>query len=212
MNLLASGCRRPTLVNYTRRWLNTTNSPSNPFPFPKQPNPSPHDIFHLSRNASQAEIKKRYYDLVRVYHPDKAAGGAETSAEDAHSRFQAIGHAYDVLRGKKPPDTIMGRAAEAATSATTASRRAAHVRRHRALYEGGPIDDTWKDRIIIGGAFIVVVAVSYQAMSMRHLALEQAREAKSVFEYERRERQRKRARERDPTLQDDPRLSMNDDT
>lgn len=33
--------------------------------------PSPYDIFHLPRSSTPAEIKDRYYDLVKVLHPDR---------------------------------------------------------------------------------------------------------------------------------------------
>jgi len=32
---------------------------ANPFPYPTQTNPHPHHIFHLSRNASQEDVKRR---------------------------------------------------------------------------------------------------------------------------------------------------------
>jgi hypothetical protein len=32
---------------------------ANPFPYPAQTNPQPHHIFHLPRNASQEDVKRR---------------------------------------------------------------------------------------------------------------------------------------------------------
>lgn len=90
------------------------------------------------------------YELVRIYHPDKT--GASISSEEAHTRFQSISNAYNILRGKSAPnDTIFSSPRDRRQEATTAARRAAYVRRHRELYEGGAVDDRWKDRIIFFG-------------------------------------------------------------
>ncbi len=90
------------------------------------------------------------YELVRIYHPDTV--DSSVSSELAHARFQSITDAYNVLRGKTAakPDPVSG-----AQQATTAARRAMHVRRHRELYEGGAVDDRWKDRMIIAGLIAV---------------------------------------------------------
>ncbi|KAJ3752700.1 hypothetical protein F5880DRAFT_1613156 [Lentinula raphanica] len=144
------------------------------FPFPTQANPTPHQIFHLPPNASQDDIKNRYYELVRIYHPDKARNSL--SAEEAHARFQSISHAYNVLRGKSASDgttTTATSTRDGRYEATTAARRAAHVRRHRELYEAGAVDDRWKDRIILFGVIGTVVVFVVQAAITRHDALEE---------------------------------------
>ncbi len=48
-------------------------------------------ILGLSTGASASEIRKRYYELVKLHHPDVS--------KDAHSRdiFQSIYHAYETL-------------------------------------------------------------------------------------------------------------------
>ena len=102
------------------------------------------------------------YELVRLYHPDKA--DATISSEEAHSRFQTIGQAYDILQGKKTPTLTP---VEKATQATTASRRAMHVRRHRALYEGGAVDDRWKDRFIVAGMVVVSIGHAFSVAKSR---------------------------------------------
>ncbi|KZP30116.1 hypothetical protein FIBSPDRAFT_1038463 [Athelia psychrophila] len=70
-----------------------------PFPYPPHPNPKPHEIFHLSRSASQPEIKSRYIDLVRAHHPD-SAHCRHLPPNERHARFQSIAAAYDHLRGR----------------------------------------------------------------------------------------------------------------
>ncbi|KIK67078.1 hypothetical protein GYMLUDRAFT_238422 [Collybiopsis luxurians FD-317 M1] len=137
------------------------------FPFPKHSNPTPHQIFHLPHNASQQDIKNRYYQLVRIYHPDKAA--PSISSEEAHARFQAISNAYNTLRGKSTPN-VSSSARDTRHEATTAARRAAYIRRHRELYQAGAIDDRWKDRLII---LATVALFVIQAAMTRQEAIDQ---------------------------------------
>ena len=96
------------------------------------------------------------FDLVRLYHPDKAS---DVPPDIAHARFQAITHAYDALRGK----VASGSADDGSPSnpsvdlryQTTAAWRAAHRRRQQELYSSGAVDDKWKDRIILFGVISV---------------------------------------------------------
>jgi len=46
-------------------------------------------VFSLTRSATQAEVKARYRQLVKLYHPDKLGGDAEV--------FKGIQEAYAVL-------------------------------------------------------------------------------------------------------------------
>jgi len=79
------------------RLASTATSP--PFPFPTHRHPKPHEIFHLAQGSSQAEIKSRYIDLVRVHHPDSVLC-KDVPPHERQARFQAISAAYDHLRGK----------------------------------------------------------------------------------------------------------------
>ncbi|KAF8584227.1 hypothetical protein K439DRAFT_1389649 [Ramaria rubella] len=87
------------------RFVSTSSSGSHTnqgyFPFPNHANPTPHEIFHLPRGASQNDIKSRYYELVRVHHPDCPTARTLPPAT-SHSRFQAISDAYVILSGKRP--------------------------------------------------------------------------------------------------------------
>ncbi|KAF9224221.1 hypothetical protein BS17DRAFT_670002, partial [Gyrodon lividus] len=74
-------------------------STSSKFPFPSARNATPHQIFHLPKGASQEQIKARYYDLVKLYHPDSAPARA-LSSDQRTLRFQAITKAYEILRGR----------------------------------------------------------------------------------------------------------------
>lgn len=95
------------------------------------------------------------FDLVRIYHPDKASSSVPPDL--AHERFQAITTAYDILRGKKPypgASTSGASGVEDRSYQTTAAYRAAR-RRRQELYSSGAVDDRWKDRIFLGLAFAV---------------------------------------------------------
>ncbi|KAL1727409.1 hypothetical protein EV714DRAFT_217264 [Schizophyllum commune] len=92
-----------TFSTTTTRSFSTTPPRENAYPFPTNPRPTPHQIFHLPVTATQKEIKARYYDLVRLHHPDSHNCRHMTPAE-RHRRFQAITNAYDILRGKKAPE------------------------------------------------------------------------------------------------------------
>ncbi|KAL1661189.1 hypothetical protein GGF50DRAFT_61643 [Schizophyllum commune] len=69
------------------RAFSTTPPRENAYPFPTNPRPTPHQIFHLPVTATQKEIKARYYDLVRLHHPDSHNCRHMTPAE-RHRRFQ----------------------------------------------------------------------------------------------------------------------------
>ncbi|EIW75286.1 hypothetical protein CONPUDRAFT_147375 [Coniophora puteana RWD-64-598 SS2] len=97
---------RPSTSSVTQiyqgiRVRNGSTTSNTLYAFPTHPNPTPHQIFHLPRGASQHDVKARYYDLVRAHHPDSALARGLEPAE-ATRRFAAIGAAYDTLRGKSP--------------------------------------------------------------------------------------------------------------
>ncbi|KAI6041878.1 hypothetical protein EDC04DRAFT_2664698 [Pisolithus marmoratus] len=95
---LQATCRRQFLLRRTlldSRYAST--SCTGQYPFPTHRNPTPEEIFHLPPNASQAQIKARYYELVKLYHPDSAHAKSISHTERT-SRFQAFQRAYDMLR------------------------------------------------------------------------------------------------------------------
>ncbi|KIM45404.1 hypothetical protein M413DRAFT_442077 [Hebeloma cylindrosporum] len=174
--LLASPCHN--LPNRPRRFLQSaskTKQDHNPFPYPTHRNPTPHQLFHLPHNATEADIKARYYDLVRLYHPDKV--GASSTPDVAQARFQAISAAYDVLRGKTPLNEsgLGSRASNSASTSyqTTAAYRAMR-RRRQELYDTGAVDDGRKDAWIIFGVVMTIVIVIAQTMTTRKAVLSEA--------------------------------------
>ncbi|KAN0061124.1 hypothetical protein ACQY0O_006859 [Thecaphora frezii] len=62
--------------------------------------PTPYDIFHLPRTTSPAQIKARYYDLVRTLHPDRVIrpGTSEQQRQKATSEFKLVLQAYHLLK------------------------------------------------------------------------------------------------------------------
>jgi len=53
-------------------------------------------VFEVSRSASQNDIKKKYRELTRKYHPDRNQGNKEASG-----KFSEVAEAYEVLSDPK---------------------------------------------------------------------------------------------------------------
>lgn len=54
----------------------------------------PHDVLGLSPDATPAEIRRRYHELILECHPDRS------DSPDAASRTQAITEAYQEMMGR----------------------------------------------------------------------------------------------------------------
>jgi curved DNA-binding protein CbpA len=71
--------------------------------WPKSTNPTPYEIFGLPPTATAAEIKKRYYQLAKQYHPDSRSASAEAEQERL-ARFRKVVQANELLstaRGRR---------------------------------------------------------------------------------------------------------------
>jgi len=170
-------CSYPHLNHFTSRIrfasVSTSSSTSTRFPFPAHRNPTPHQIFHLPLSASQAEIKTRYYELARTFHPDSPASQALPSSV-RHTRFHAITRAYDILRGRSHVHEF----ADGPYSAELARRRRqhawrqAHHRRAASESAGGlsSVDDAWKDQVIIFVGLVSIVMGFGPALLSLHSA------------------------------------------
>ncbi|KAI1783744.1 hypothetical protein LXA43DRAFT_902935 [Ganoderma leucocontextum] len=135
---------------------------ANPYPFPSSTHPTPHQIFHLPKSTTRADVKARYYDLVRIYHPDSpAARAGGVSPETAHARFQAISAAYAVLTGKKPAassddrEAGEGFAGKARTSYHDLSTAMWRERQRRKADLDVGLDERWKERVMLGAILLV---------------------------------------------------------
>jgi len=91
---------RPLLAFHRRRHFHTATGNATPssddIRWPKSSNPSPYEIFGLPPSASASEVKKRYYQLARIYHPDSRAPSAEAEQERLH-RFRQVVQANELL-------------------------------------------------------------------------------------------------------------------
>ena len=56
----------------------------------------------MARDASHKDIKKKYYELARKYHPDTS------KEEDAAKIFSEINEAYDTLKVRQPQKKCRG--------------------------------------------------------------------------------------------------------
>ncbi|MCP4138387.1 MAG: DnaJ domain-containing protein [bacterium] len=55
-------------------------------------------ILGLSKSANQKEIKKAYFALVKIYHPDKHAHKNPEIFKDAEEKLKVINEAYESLK------------------------------------------------------------------------------------------------------------------
>ena len=56
-----------------------------------------YEILGISRNASEADIKKSYKRLALKYHPDRQGGKSESEKKEAEEKFKEISWAYSIL-------------------------------------------------------------------------------------------------------------------
>lgn len=56
-----------------------------------------YEILGISRNASDADIKKAYKKLALKYHPDRQGGKSDAEKKDAEEKFKEISWAYSIL-------------------------------------------------------------------------------------------------------------------
>jgi hypothetical protein len=59
----------------------------------------PYEVLGVSRNASDAEVRAAYYDLVARYHPDKHAGNPLEGL--AAEKMAEVNRAYEILSDSK---------------------------------------------------------------------------------------------------------------
>ena len=79
---------QPVLLRQT--WQSTIRAFSTQFQFDKDANY--YSTLGLRPTATQAEIKKKFHELAKKYHPDAA-----TSKPSDEERFKKITSAYDIL-------------------------------------------------------------------------------------------------------------------
>src|SRR5699024_6692073 len=58
-------------------------------------------ILEVSKDASEAEIKKAYRNMVKKYHPDRLTGMDEAYIKMAREKFDKVQEAYDKIRKER---------------------------------------------------------------------------------------------------------------
>lgn len=63
----------------------------------------PYEVLEISRSASFADVKKRYRELVKKYHPDILMGQGESEAviEKSTKKLQEINEAYESIKRER---------------------------------------------------------------------------------------------------------------
>ena len=56
-----------------------------------------YDILGVSKDASDKDIKSKYRDLSKKYHPDRQNGKSDKEKQEAENKFKEINEAYSVL-------------------------------------------------------------------------------------------------------------------
>ncbi|KAH8119377.1 hypothetical protein DFH11DRAFT_442454 [Phellopilus nigrolimitatus] len=139
---------------------------SNPYPYPNSQDPTPYQVFHLQTDASPADVKQRYYELVRLYHPDSAESRRlEPDPAVRHARFSAITRAYTHLT-KRPTSDGSDGTSETGEGFANRWRRAPHAHK-RPYFEDKYVDERWKERFMWGTLTFAVLAVAAQSFSVR---------------------------------------------
>lgn len=60
-----------------------------------------YDSLGLVKTATQAEVKNAYYDLSKLYHPDRNQGETQEQRDQHSQKFRDITEAYEVLGNVK---------------------------------------------------------------------------------------------------------------
>lgn len=81
------------LVSLHRHYATTSDHPQSRYPWPKSPTFTPYELLNLSRGAPYS--KARYYELVKIYHPDRPSN--DISLQLRLERYKLIVAAHEIL-------------------------------------------------------------------------------------------------------------------
>lgn len=158
----------------------TSNSPIDKYQFPAHNNPTSYEILNLPLNPLPEDIKKRYLELTKLYHPDTRTA-QEVPENVANARFHAVTAAYHSLQQARGPlnrshdslpdseaDEIKKRLAKWGTTGSRLSPLE-RARRERALNAEKNAGKWWKTDMtlyyILGGAAIAIAVMQFQGRS-----------------------------------------------
>ena len=139
----------------TRKLSSATGKEKDPYRWPQNANPTPYDILEIEK--SQAYTKQRYYELVKIYHPDHAhhhphhhflllppSQGQLPASPTRRERFHLVVAAHAILsdRSRRRDYDLFG-TGWSASSGTTAAARATAMATARS--SGVFYNATWED-------------------------------------------------------------------
>ncbi|KAJ5094089.1 hypothetical protein N7456_009950 [Penicillium angulare] len=84
---------RPSFIPPTRNYASIPDPPSHEHSWPKTPSFTPYEVFNIPRNATYS--KTRYYDLVKLYHPDLRSN--DITPEIRLQRYKIVVAAHEIL-------------------------------------------------------------------------------------------------------------------
>lgn len=69
----------------------------------RSPSDAPHEVLGVEPEATQAEVRQAYQELMRKYHPDRVANAADELRALAEKRSKQINAAYEVMMKRASP-------------------------------------------------------------------------------------------------------------
>ena len=87
---------------FSRSWQSSSSWNSRNSSFENEPKKDPYEVLGVSKEASFAEIKKKYRELSRKHHPDfLGAGASSDEVAKATKKTQEINKAYEQIKKMK---------------------------------------------------------------------------------------------------------------
>lgn len=83
----------PRLSSITRSYATISDAPGHEYSWPKTSTFTPYEVFNIPRNAEYS--KTRYYDLVKLYHPDRQS--KDITSEVRLHRYKIVVAAHEIL-------------------------------------------------------------------------------------------------------------------
>ena len=138
---------------------------------------SPLDILKVDRNCSPRELKSKFYELSKEYHPDKTLGLNEAARKSKTDYYLKIQLAYELLKDKESRDYYFVNRSTKNSGYTTSNQYQYQHHYRKQEYHKSDTEKTFDDaRIwILTSAFIFItysiVSKNYENSQKRELDL-----------------------------------------